>query len=746
MDEDERTAETLDLAQYATHGFCQGYPLKRHRYETLDNAGCYEARRDWAKYIGPAREFGGCNPFDGNFTSLVLPLCKPERLKLIAYIIEYAFIHDTVVEGLDSENSAGDDEFTLGKRQTMSEKIRTGRKQLQAKMIWELNATDKVCAAKIMDTWKTFLSTTIRDKEKDFADLEEYLDFRNVDCAAYWVEACMLFGMGMTLTEEEDALFADIKRCCFASLALSNDWFSFDREWAEAQNRPSGAKLINAVWLFMRWRGVSPNEAKQLVREATNRYEHRFLELCDEFRRAHPQREDLHRYLRGLTYQISGNVVWSLRCPRYYPEFRYDPNAGLEDAISAEWRAREKAAASAAGAGGDDAGAGSGACSDEKHQGRRTLSVFSTVSRQSGDSDVHSTAPSHGSTVSRSSSMSSVMTAPDDARGDAKPGLLLPTRECLVLEHLEAPFDYVRSLPSKGVRDTLADALNLWACLPEDTLIQIKEVVGDLHTASLMYALDDIEDGSELRRGFPTAHGVFGVPQTINSASFAIVEAMRKAHKLSECVPGATDIAFEQLRDLHIGQSYDLYWTRHISCPTEEEYLEMVSKKTGGLFRLLSRLMCSRLPLEVSSVIDNLVDKVGIYFQIRDDYENLNSDEASFWISDYQYTKQKGFCEDLDEGKLSFPLVHHLNNAPHHMALQVREILEQRRESVAGCISDSHKKLVLQRLKDSKSFEYTRQTLKALESQIDRSIRELERLTSWENWMLRLCMQRLSVQ
>src|SRR5689334_4491283 len=38
---------------------------------SLANAGCLEARRDWARYIGPAREFGGCNPIDGNFTALV---------------------------------------------------------------------------------------------------------------------------------------------------------------------------------------------------------------------------------------------------------------------------------------------------------------------------------------------------------------------------------------------------------------------------------------------------------------------------------------------------------------------------------------------------------------------------------------------------------------------------------------------------------------------------------------------------
>ena len=110
-----------------------------------------------------------------------------------------------------------------------------------------------------------------------------------------------------------------------------------------------------------------------------------------------------------------------------------------------------------------------------------------------------------------------------------------------------------------------------------------------------------------------------------------------------------------------------------------------------------------------------------------------------------QYTKQKGFCEDLDEGKLSFPLVHHLNTAPRHVVLQVRETLEQRRESSTGGLNDSHKKLVLQHLKDSRSVEYTRTTLKRLEEQIDRSISNLELVTGWENWMLRLCLQRLSV-
>ncbi|KAK4120553.1 terpenoid synthase [Parathielavia appendiculata] len=707
MDHDEPTAETLDIAQYAAHGFCPAYPLKRHRHETLANAGYHEAREDWAKYIGPACEFGGCNPLDGNFTAVVLPLCRPERLRLVAYILEYAFLHDSVIEDQYSESvitqSTGDDDFTLGKGESVIAKVKNRRKQIQAKMMYQLNATDKVCAARVMDAWKTMLSTTLRGKDKGFSNLEEYLDFRIIDTGAPFVESTMLFGMGMTLTLEEDALLADIIRPCYASLALANDYFSFDREWAEAQRKPGAAKPINAVWLYMRWRGVSPAVAKRLVREATNRYEAQFLELCDQFRRDHaPVSEKLDRYLRALSYQVSGNVVWSLRCPRYHSEFRYDPNVGLENSITAE--KREKNA--------------------DTDTDANFVGILCGASRQSSDSDMHSTSSWHRNHTSRSSSVSSMSETGDSAGDNSKQCLSLPAGECLGLEHLEAPFNYVRSLPSKGVRDTLADALNLWVRLPERTLTQIKEVVGDLHTASLM--LDNIEDGSNLRRGHPAAHGVFGVPQTINSASFAIVEAIRKIHELSP----------PQLRDLHVGQSYDLHWTRHASCPTEEEYLEMVSKKTGGLFRLLSRLMCSQLCKEVALAIDDLVDQIGIYFQIRDDYENLNSDE---------YTKQKGFCEDLDEGKLSFPLVHHLNRAPRHVVLQVREISEQRRESGTGGLSDSHKRLVLQHLKDSRSVEYTRHTLKRLEEQDDRSISELERVTGWENWMLRLCLQRLSV-
>lgn len=44
-----------------------------------------------------------------------------------------------------------------------------------------------------------------------------------------------------------------------------------------------------------------------------------------------------------------------------------------------------------------------------------------------------------------------------------------------------------------------------------------------------------------------------------------------------------------------------------------------------------------------------LLDQLGLLFQIRDDYANLLSSE---------YESNKSFCEDLTEGKFSFPIIH----------------------------------------------------------------------------------------
>ena len=45
-------------------------------------------------------------------------------------------------------------------------------------------------------------------------------------------------------------------------------------------------------------------------------------------------------------------------------------------------------------------------------------------------------------------------------------------------------------------------------------------------------SIDDVEDGSSLRRGFPVAHSIYGVPQTINSANYVYFCTLRELERL----------------------------------------------------------------------------------------------------------------------------------------------------------------------------------------------------------------------
>lgn len=152
---------------------------------------------------------------------------------------------------------------------------------------------------------------------------------------------------------------------------------------------------------------------------------------------------------------------------------------------------------------------------------------------------------------------------------------------------LFGPYEYLFAHPGKDIRAQLIGAFNEWLDVPASSLEVITKVVGMLHTASLL--VDDVEDSSVLRRGIPVAHSIFGTAQTINSANYVYFCALGELQKLNNL--DAITIYTEELLNLHRGQGMDLFWRDTLTCPTEDDYLEMVGNKTGGLFRLAIKLM-----------------------------------------------------------------------------------------------------------------------------------------------------------
>jgi geranylgeranyl diphosphate synthase type 3 len=283
------------------------------------------------------------------------------------------------------------------------------------------------------------------------------------------------------------------------------------------------------------------------------------------------------------------------------------------------------------------------------------------------------------------------------------------------------PFAYITSRPGKGIRGMMIEAFNKWLEVPEDKLQIIASVVSKLHSASLL--IDDIEDDSPLRRGQPVAHKIYGVPQTINAANYVYFLACEELfalrsddHSTSGSLnpvtgeerpsrqPPKYDLGptvMAEILSLHRGQGLELLWRDSLQCPTEEEYLEMVNNKTGGLFRMAVKLMMAFSTTDTGVDYIPLVNLIAIYFQIRDDYINLTSED---------YSIEKGFAEDLSEGKFSFPIIHGIRaNTSNRIVMNVL----QKRPS-----TPTLKVKTISYLKDdTKSFDYTLSILRNLEKQ-----------------------------
>ncbi|KAF6024676.1 GGPS1 [Bugula neritina] len=267
---------------------------------------------------------------------------------------------------------------------------------------------------------------------------------------------------------------------------------------------------------------------------------------------------------------------------------------------------------------------------------------------------------------------------------------------------LLGPYDYITQIPGKQIRTKLAVAFNYWLKIPEDVILKIGEVTQMLHNASLL--IDDIEDSSTLRRGVPVAHHIYGTPTTLNSANYVYFLGLQKLLALGK--PGCAEVFTEQLLELHKGQGMDIYWRDSYICPSEEQYKLMVKRKTGGLFGLAIRLM--QLFSESQIDLSQVTEFLGLYFQIRDDYANLCSTE---------YEQNKSYCEDLTEGKFSFPIIYAINSHPKDH--QIMNIVRQRTKDA------DVKKYCVQHMVKLGAFEYTKKVLLELESQLHAEISSL---------------------
>ncbi|KAE8372495.1 isoprenoid synthase domain-containing protein [Aspergillus bertholletiae] len=295
----------------------------------------------------------------------------------------------------------------------------------------------------------------------------------------------------------------------------------------------------------------------------------------------------------------------------------------------------------------------------------------------------------------------------------SKYNILVPFKQADAEKICMEPLVYTMSLPGKNTVGKVIESLRAWLRIPDNSAVVLTNVMTMLMNSSLM--LDDIEDGSQLRRGAPAAHVKYGLSQTINSTTYVIAKVISEVQ--TSLRPECAKVLSEELQTLTLGQALDLNWTFHQKCPSVHDYLVMIDNKTGGFFRLILRFMEIEANATPNEQLRHLITLLGRYYQIRDDYQNLASDE---------YTAKKGFCDDLSEGKFSFPLIHLLEYSPN--ASTLHDIIFDRRSGNKAEMSEETKSYIITQMNKVGSLQFTRGVLDSLFAAIWEAIERVEEI------------------
>jgi len=193
-------------------------------------------------------------------------------------------------------------------------------------------------------------------------------------------------------------------------------------------------------------------------------------------------------------------------------------------------------------------------------------------------------------------------------------------------------------------------------------LLKLFLMVEIIHNASLV--IDDIEDDSDLRRGAPCIHKIYGIDLSINFGNFLyfVPNLILNQFNGDLTLKQKTDIRKfidEEMVSVHLGQNFDIIGHsgfREIANFTYQDYKTICANKTGCMVRLVTKIVGALVSYDEAQVknLSDFATDIAIAFQIRDDVLNLIGDVG-------KYGKEIG--SDITEGKASLVVIDCLNKA-----------------------------------------------------------------------------------
>ena len=233
-------------------------------------------------------------------------------------------------------------------------------------------------------------------------------------------------------------------------------------------------------------------------------------------------------------------------------------------------------------------------------------------------------------------------------------------------EGLYEPITYSLEMGGKRIRPVLTLlSHSLYAPCNDDTL-RAAVAIEMYHNHTLLH--DDLMDGAEVRRGKPAVHRRWNANTAILSGDTMLIESFKL---INACQCQRADEARQLFIDTTIevceGQQYDMNFEQRTDV-TEAEYLEMIRLKTSVLLACAAKMggIVANAPDADCNALYAFAEKIGLAFQLQDDYLDVYGDPAVFG---------KKIGGDILCGKKTFLLINALERATEEQREELLSLL-----------------------------------------------------------------------
>ena len=223
----------------------------------------------------------------------------------------------------------------------------------------------------------------------------------------------------------------------------------------------------------------------------------------------------------------------------------------------------------------------------------------------------------------------------------------------------ETLYEAARHLPLAGGK-RLRPVLSMLACeAVKGDIINVLPLSISLeliHNFTLVH--DDIMDKSKIRRGMPAVHIKYDEPTAINAGDLLFTKAFESMHNITLDPSIFKNVEYgliDCIKEICEGQQLDMEFEKR-KIVSEEEYLEMIRKKTAVFFQYAAEAgaILGNADKEKSNALNEYGLSIGLGFQIWDDYLDISSNVE---------TLGKDIGNDIRNGKKTLIACHSLNNA-----------------------------------------------------------------------------------